>query len=1085
MSTKLTSKLMILLIGGLMLCNQTVNAQFYDGLQVEFGKNRIQYRDFIWQYHSVGHFEIYFYQGGQELAGAIASIVEETAKELNPYFGNNLEGPIQILVYNNIAEFRQSNIGVFALEEEGENIGGMAKIVGNKLFLYGRGDRAGLERDLRGGLARIALQQTIYSGRWQDALRNSSMLQIPEWFEEGLVNYISWKKSARANIYSFDAARSGALANIDRSEGDEAGELGSAVWDYIADVYGIPAISNVLYMVRISRSVEGGFRFATGLNLPKLISEVIDYQIRQTPIDYAQNLPSNAGRKNRRSALKDGGELPFKLKKRYDYICLSQSPDGKNIAFITDERGQRKVWTCEVGEENNVVRRAKHGHKLDLIKSDLLPSIAWHPDGTQFTYSIVKKGQPVLVTIRLDEKKIIEKELFRIDEVLSMDYSPDGRSIVFSGMTNGRSDLYIYRVIGNLQEPLWEDRFDDLNPRYTSDGKSIIFSSNRPDETLRGDRKNIPFSASLDLFLCHLDEDETRLERLINTPNVDERYPIPLPNDEFVYLSEYNGGRQESNWGWADSTILSIDTIIKYRYFFDTRVLNDLNIPILSFHCDTANGFCYGITQIMQHSYRTQLGQMPLTEQRSAEKFLSNRDEAIEKGYIDFVAPNWAITFDDTEADIRDYKFEFEKRIEKTREEIIDKDLNEDSEDIAVISSTVLKPRNYRLNFALQKLQSQVSNAFRSQFYRTYNGSVSSLPGLGNATEIRICDLFEDKHIIGGYNISANLNNSMIGIAYYNLEGRVDKMLSIQRQGTTSLEPNSFNLIETQTHFARYRISYPIDEVRSLRAGIGLRLDRAVTQGTEMFSLTTPNRWTEQVGLSVAWVHDDTRTPTLNIREGLRAKVWAEYYLDGFDSSFGTVGFDVRRYYKIYANAIFALRAAGNWSIGEHKLLQLLGGTDNSLSFNNNYTSPIDENQAYTYQTNITPLRGFSSNARNGTHAAIINAEIRIPIWSTIFSEPAKTDIVRHFQIVCFTDIGSAWIGVHPYSDENTFNTTTFENNPITVSIDNNREPIIYDFGWGLRSRVLGYWVSANWGWGVDDDRVMPKRFSLSLNFDF
>ena len=74
MSTKLTSKLMILLFGGLMLCNQTVTAQFYDGLQVEFGKNRIQYRDFIWQYHTVGHFEIYFYQGGQELAGAIAGI---------------------------------------------------------------------------------------------------------------------------------------------------------------------------------------------------------------------------------------------------------------------------------------------------------------------------------------------------------------------------------------------------------------------------------------------------------------------------------------------------------------------------------------------------------------------------------------------------------------------------------------------------------------------------------------------------------------------------------------------------------------------------------------------------------------------------------------------------------------------------------------------------------------------------------------------------------------------------------------------------------------------------------------------------
>ena len=1073
---------MILLFGGLMLCNQTVTAQFYDGLQVEFGKNRIQYRDFIWQYHTVGHFEIYFYQGGQELAGAIAGIVEETAKELTPYFGNKLEGPIQILVYNNIAEFRQSNIGIFTFEEESVNIGGTAKIVGNKLFLYGRGDRAGLERDIKGGLAKIAIQQTIYSGSWKDALKNSSMLQIPEWFEEGLVNYLSWGKSARANIYSFDATRSGALSNIDRSDGDQAGELGSAVWDYIANVYGVPAIANVLYMVRISRSIEGGFRFATGLNLHQLMSEVKEYQKRQTPINYDENLPSNEGRKNFRAALKNGGDSPFKLKKRYDYISISQSPDGKTIAFITDERGQWRVWTCDVEEDKNVVRRAKHGHKLDLLKSDLLPSIAWHPDGNQFTYCIIKKGQPVLVTIRLDDKKVIEKELFRIDEVLSMDYSPDGRSIVFSGMTNGRSDLYIYRVIGNLQEPLWEDRFDDLNPRFTADGRSIIFSSNRNDETLRGDRGNTPFSAPLDLYLCHLDEEAPRLERLISTPSVDERYPIPLPNNEFVYLSEYSGGRQEYNWGWADSTILSIDTIIKYRYFFDTRVLNDLDVPVLSFQCDTANGICYGITEILQHSFRTKLGQMPQTEQRSAEKFLSIRSEEDGDGLLGFVPPDWSIVYEDTEADIRDYQFEFEKRIKKIKEEVIENDFEQDSVTMIARQSTILKPRNYRLNFALQKLQSQVSNAFRSQFYRTYDGSVSSLPGLGNATEIRIC---EDKHIIGGYNISTNLNNSMIGVAYYNLGGRVDKMFSIQRQGTTSLEPNSFNLIETQTHFARYRYSYPIDEVRSLRAGIGLRLDRAVTQGIEMFSLITPNRWREQIGVSVAWVHDDTRIPALNIKEGLRAKVWAEYYLDGFDSSFGTVGFDVRRYFKIYANAIFAIRAAGNWSIGEHKLLHLLGGTDNSLAFKNSYASPIDQNQDYTYQTNITPLRGFNSNARNGTNAAIINAEIRIPVWSAIFSEPAQSDLLRHFQIVCFYDIGSAWTGAHPYSIENTFNTTTFENNPITVTIDNNKEPIIYDYGFGVRSRVLGYWISADWGWGVDNGMVMPKRFSLSLNFDF
>jgi outer membrane protein assembly factor BamA len=310
-------------------------------------------------------------------------------------------------------------------------------------------------------------------------------------------------------------------------------------------------------------------------------------------------------------------------------------------------------------------------------------------------------------------------------------------------------------------------------------------------------------------------------------------------------------------------------------------------------------------------------------------------------------------------------------------------------------------------------------------------------------------------------------------------------MLSFQRQGSTSLDPLSYSLVESQSHLARYRLTYPIDEVKSIRTGVVIRLDRAVIQGTEMFSLIAPNRWTDQIGFNISFVHDDTRNPALNIREGLRAKVWAEFYLDGFNASFGTIGFDIRRYFKIYANSIIAFRAAGDWSIGELKLLHLLGGMDNSLSFSNNYGTPIDPSQSYAYQARITPMRGFANNARNGSNATVLNAELRVPVWSTIFKEPAKTDFIRNFQFIGFADIGSAWTGIHPYSEENTFNSTTIENNPITVIIDNNREPIIYDFGYGMRSRVMGYWIAADWGWGIDDGRVLPRKFTLSLNFDF
>ena len=44
---------------------------------------------------------------------------------------------------------------------------------------------------------------------------------------------------------------------------------------------------------------------------------------------------------------------------------------------------------------------------------------------------------------------------------------------------------------------------------------------------------------------------------------------------------------------------------------------------------------------------------------------------------------------------------------------------------------------------------------------------------------------------------------------------------------------------------------------------------------------------------------------------------------------------------------------------------------------------------------------------------------------------------------------------------------------------------IIWDFGFGLRSQLLGYFVRADWGWGVDDGLILPRVFQLSLSTDF
>ncbi len=56
--------------------------------------------------------------------------------------------------------------------------------------------------------------------------------------------------------------------------------------------------------------------------------------------------------------------------------------------------------------------------------------------------------------------------------------------------------------------------------------------------------------------------------------------------------------------------------------------------------------------------------------------------------------------------------------------------------------------------------------------------------------------------------------------------------------------------------------------------------------------------------------------------------------------------------------------------------------------------------------------------------------------------------------------------------------------NPVTITLDSKREPILASYGFGLRTRLLGYFVRADWAWGVDDGVTLPRVFHFSLSLD-
>ena len=102
-----------------------------------------------------------------------------------------------------------------------------------------------------------------------------------------------------------------------------------------------------------------------------------------------------------------------------------------------------------------------------------------------------------------------------------------------------------------------------------------------------------------------------------------------------------------------------------------------------------------------------------------------------------------------------------------------------------------------------------------------------------------------------------------------------------------------------------------------------------------------------------------------------------------------------------------------------------------------------------------------------------------------MFNKPLKSEFLNNFQVVGFTDIGSAWQGLNPLTEENTYYTKTINSKPLDITVKVQKDPLIAGYGFGLRSTLFGYFLRADWAWGVEDQVVMPRIFYISLSLDF
>lgn len=1034
-----------------MLC-MPVRAQFQNGSNMSFGQNRIQHATREWSYYRTDFADVYYYPQSKELAIFTAERIPAILTEMEQAIGVSISKKMQIIIYARQSDFMQSNIGLE--EDDFYNIGGVSSIYANKIFLYYTGDMGSFYQNLRNGVARLIIENYLKGSSAASNIAAGYMSDFPVWFTDGLSAYFSNQFNTENLLRIKDGFESGLYNKFYLLSTAQQKTAGLSWWKYIADTYGSNGITSIMYYAAVSRNYEKACLIATGKPFTQILEEWKDYYkiyFDSIPFD---NYAADLWKQNNRLT---------------QHMHPQMSPDGNTLAYVTNTEGKVKIILRDMTTGKRKCIYSKH-YRIEDNPDYSTPLLAWAPSGLWLSIVEEWHDKVYLQSYVIEKHKFDPRQVIFINKITALSYSPNGKQIAMTAVNKGQSDVYIYNLASRSLEQITDNVGDVCSPCFIDDCH-MVYASNAAGDSVTDIDSCL--QQHYDLYLYHTTQKTTL--RIHNTPATDEMAATRISNDYISYIGQSGQGSRRYI-GKMEHVISRIDTGIHYAdqmstypiqqyYTYIAHQHADINTPAIYEQILHRGHYIIGKSDYPQWQHTTPIAEpeephynTPATDSTGtphAEEYTGKRLRQMRMSDLR------ALTGDSTAAmaALTDSKY----------------------------AHTELIPRNYYVQYHINKLVAQADFSFLNTFYQqfvppSYNGGISTSNELNGLFMVGITDIMEDYRMIGGIRLSAfSIGDMEILYSYENLKHRLDRQIVChylsQKVNTGS------DYLRQQSVSLHYLIKYPFDRVQSLRLSLELRYDRKDWKAIDEYSLQHAPQHAIWTGAKAEYIVDYTRHIDANILKGFRGKIFAEGSCTPAKEFkyLGSFGLDARLYTPLARTLIWANRVAAGTSMGNSKLIYYLGGVDNWIQprFNNNMS--VENPADYAYQTIATNMRGFYQNIRNGNNFMVLNTELRWQIVQTFVPRPLKSNFLRSLQLVGFFDIGTAWEGVLDDNYVTHINTGT----NLNISVNRQINPFVYGTGIGLHFMLFSYFIRIDYAWGFENNKFNHRQLYLSLNLDF